>query len=71
MNKYSHGKRSRKSRIKKKVSGTNPLFKPKVFLQSPQIQWPTLPFQNIQIPCTKRVSTLHMWKKPNSTITKS
>ena len=41
--------------MKRKVSGTNLLPKPKVFLQSPQIHSPTLPSQNLQIPSTQRV----------------
>ena len=42
--------------MRRKVPGINPLIKPKVFPQSTQIQRPILPYQNLQIPNTKRVS---------------
>ena len=41
--------------LRRKVPGTNPLLKPNTFSQSPQIQRPTLPSQNLQIPSTQRV----------------
>ena len=39
----------------RKVPCANPLLKPKVFLESPQIQRPTIPSQNLQIPSIQRV----------------
>ena len=41
--------------LKREVRGINPLVKPRVFLQSPQVQRPILPSQNLQIPNTERV----------------
>ena len=44
-----------RSAFKRKVPGTNPLVKPRVFSQSPQIQSPTLLSQTLQIPNNQRV----------------
>ena len=41
--------------LRMKVTGTIQLLEPKVFLQSPQIQRPTLPSQNLHIPSNQRV----------------
>ena len=41
--------------LRRKVPGTNPLLKPKVFSQLPQIQRSTLPSQKPQIPNIQRV----------------
>ena len=41
--------------LRRKAPGTDPLLKPKVFLQSPQIQRPTLPSQKLQITSLQRV----------------
>ena len=47
----------RKAGLKRNVPGTNPLFKPKVFFQSPLIKRPTLSSQKLQIPSSQRVIT--------------
>ena len=41
--------------LRRKVPGTNPLLKPKVFSQSPKIQRPTIPSQKPQILSTLRL----------------
>ena len=40
--------------LRRKVPGTNPLLKPKLLSQSPQIERPILPSQEPQIPSVQR-----------------